>query len=148
MVTKRAPQAPPGLDARGLRLWRATTKLMDFNPAEMVILEEACRITDRLDKLDQILAGADEGWARLRLPSELAGETVQVTLVLDHALAEARMQATVVKQLLVALRIPDGKTAERPQQRGGARGAYQPTGKVGGNVTAIDRARSRTPTGT
>jgi len=130
------PRAPAGLAARGRRLWKEIHEKVTLDPAQLVILEEACRTADRLDRLDAILRGEGSEWLSLRLGADGA----DVTVVLSGPLAEARQQQTVLKQLLVTLRLPDEATGAKPQHRG-SRGAYAPKGS-GGNVTAIDRARS------
>lgn len=130
--------APAGLGARGRRLWREMQELTDFNPAERVILEEACRIADRLDTLDRVLAGDASGWMRLKASED----GTEVTVTVDNALSEARQQANVLKQLVASLRLPDEKTGTRPQQRGGARGAYKASAaKAAGTVSSLDLAR-------
>jgi hypothetical protein len=136
-----ALKAPAGLDARGRKLWREITSGYDLDdkPAEIVLLEEACRIADRLERLDEILRGDAEVWTRIRLPRE-DGDEQPLTLIIDGALSEARQQANILKQLVAALRLPDEATGKRPQQRGGARGAYQATPA---GVSSLDRARAR-----
>lgn len=137
------PKAPAGLEARGLRLWREVLAGYDLvgKPAELVMLEEACRIADRLEKLDELLRGEERVWARILVPQdETRGD---LTLVVDGALSEARQQANILKQLIAALRLPDEASGKRPQQRGGARGVYQSGGAGAGRVTALDRARAR-----
>lgn len=134
------PRAPVGLGTRGKRLWKDLHELTEFDPAQLAILEEACRTADRLDRLDAILRGADAEWLTLRLGADEG----DVTVVLAGPLAEARQQQTVLKQLLVALRLPDVQTGAKPQHRG-ARGAYNPKGSAAatsGTVTALDRARA------
>jgi hypothetical protein len=110
-----------------------------MDPAQMVILEEACRTADRLDRLDAILRGVDAEWLTLRLGADEG----DVTVVLAGPLAEARQQQTVLKQLLVALRLPDAETGKRPQARP-ARGAHTPKGSVSAvaKVTPLDRFRA------
>lgn len=133
MTTLRAPS---GLGTKGRKLWRDMSALASFNPAELVMLEEACRIADRLDRMDALLRGEVDSWLLLRVNED--GD--QVTVVVSNVLSEARQQATVMKQLIAALRVPDEASGKRPQQRGGARGAYKPTGKAA--VSSLDRARA------
>jgi hypothetical protein len=93
------------------------------------LLIEACRIADRLDKLDAELNGG----AFSRVATDDNGDQV---LKIDAALAAASRDANVLKQLLVALRLPDEKTGRRPQYRG-PRGVQQPS-----KVTSLrDRLR-------
>lgn len=104
-------------EKRGARLWAQITEAHDLDPAQMVLLEEACRCADRLDVLDGRIAGGD-----------------------DAAMAEARQQQNVMKQLLVALRLPDAATGKKPQLRA-ARGAYSTA--TAGKVSSLERHRQR-----
>lgn len=90
--------APDGLKERGRRLWRDLGG-GELGPAQRVLLEEACRITDRLDHLDRYLAG--DGW--LDLDEQWPGSG-RLIVVVDRALAEARQQSVALKQLLTELR--------------------------------------------
>lgn len=124
---------PKGLSAGGRKLWRDIESAHDLDAPQKAMLEEACRIKDRLDKLDELLRGDVETWATL--VHDL--RTQDYELKIDGALSEARQQANQLKQLLIALRLPDS-SGKRPQQRGGGRGAYAPSG-----VSSLDRARAR-----
>jgi len=129
---------PNGLAAKGSKLWRDLTELHDFGPAELVILEESCRIADRLDKLDAALGDELGDWLVFRSNDD----GTEVRVVVDGVLSEARQQANILKQLIAALRLPDEASGKRPQHRGGARGAYAPTAKgSSGKVSSLDRAR-------
>lgn len=105
--------APKGLAERGRRVWDAVEELHELDAIQRVTLEEACRAADRLDVLD----------GRVR-----AGD--------DAALAEARQQQNVMKQLFAALRLPDA-AGVKPQQRGGARGSYAPKKSGTGAVVSL-----------
>ena len=132
---------PARLGPRGAKLWRDVTESYDLaeKPAELELLAEACRITDRLEKLDELLAGGTEEWTRVRVPRSDSDDQVMI-LMIDGALAEARQQQNILKQVVAALRLPDEVSGKRPQRRG-ARGAYQPKGAGSGTVTALERAR-------
>lgn len=85
---------------RGVTLWR------DMNgdtlpPAQRVLLEEACRIADRLDALDCLLTGDARSWVSL---VEDKGDPERQLVVIDRPLAEARQQATALKQLIAEIR--------------------------------------------
>lgn len=137
-----APRAPRGLGTKGQRLWKELHEIAEFNPAEIVLLEEACRISDRLDKLHFQLDDPDASWLKLKVNDD----TTEVTVIVDNVLGEARQQANVLKQIVAALRIPDEKTGAKPQRRGGARGSYKPSGKAASGmatVTALNRAAQR-----
>lgn len=63
-----------------------------------MLLEEACRIADRLDRLDALLIGDRDSW--VRVVSDGNGE---YELVIDSALTEARQQALALRQLLSSI---------------------------------------------
>lgn len=97
---------PAGLDARGRDLWRW---LMEFEPEthELVLVLEACRIADRLDKLAAVLA--KDGLMTTNAKDEP---------IVHPALVEARQQTATLNRTLASLRIPspggdnwDGLTA-------------------------------------
>lgn len=141
-----APRAPKGLQSRGRRLWRQVFEQGDLDPAQVVILEEACRLADRLDELDSVIQGKgvlNLMQFRLELGSGDGSEDspVKVEVKFNNVLGEARQQQNVLKQLLVSLRLPD-EAGVRPQKRG-ARGAYQPKGSGGEPRRSMESALER-----
>ena len=122
----------------GQRLWDAITAAHEELDAQQEVqLTEACRMKDRLDKLDELLRGDVGAWATIE---DFDGRPS--VLVISSALDKANATANVMKQLLAAMRLPDS-TGKRPQQRGGARGSYGAQTPGGGTVSSIDRARKR-----
>lgn len=124
----------------GQRLWDAITEKHELDEAQRVQLVEACRMKDRLDQLDLLLRGDVSTWVSIH---ELEGRPS--VLVVNAALAQANTTANAMKQLLAAMRLPD-ESGKRPQQRGGARGAYgvqTPGGADVGSVSSLERARRR-----
>lgn len=122
----------------GQRLWDAITAAHEELDAQQEVqLTEACRMKDRLDKLDELLRGDVGAWATIE---DFDGRPS--VLVISSALDKANTTANVMKQLLAAMRLPDS-TGKRPQQRGGARGSYGAQTPGGGTVSSIDRARKR-----
>ena len=129
----------PDLGTRGRRLWHQITgDGPELRPAEQVLLEEACRSADRLDRLDRMLRGDEDAWIRFHSINE-DGSIVQV--VINNLLSEARQQQVAMKALLAELRT---SRAEKPgvsrrgkggQARTSGSGA-QPAGKEGGGVVA------------
>lgn len=111
-----APKAPSGLAATGRRLWRAALADYELDVHEELLLLQACRCADRLDRLE----------------TEASTGPVTVTnykgdQVAHPAMVEARQQSITLARLLAALRMPAGEEGgqlARPQRRGGARGAY------------------------
>lgn len=112
------PAMPDGLGPRGMRLWNEITTEHELDPVQVVLLEECCRSSDRLDELNGAIQGEDV-----------------VGLVQEKVLAEARQQQNVLKQLLVSLRLPDA-AGKRPQLRG-ARGSYNPSPEKASNVASM-----------
>lgn len=86
------------LGPRGHELW---SQMHDagLGPAHRVLLYEACRIADRLDRLDAMLAGRED-WVRLQSRD---GDAAFVVVV-DALLAEARQQASALRGLVGELR--------------------------------------------
>lgn len=116
----KARTTPDGLAAAGRQLWRSVLDEYDLDTHEELLLLQACRVADRLDRLDV----------------EAAVGSVTVTnykgdQVPHPALTESRQQALTLARLLASLRLPAGDEAERrPQRRGGARGTYGIRGAV------------------
>jgi hypothetical protein len=118
-----------GLGAGGARLWRSllaqdATLTNEDNPARDMALE-ACRTKDRCDRLDEM--------CRSEPPTVDNGKGLPIA---NPVWVEARQQGNALKQLVVALRLPDATTGRRPQvQRGSS-----PT--RGANVSSLDMART------
>lgn len=135
MATSRTPA---GLAVGGRALWKAVSDAHELDAVQEVTLLEACRSKDRLDKLDEVLRGDEETWMRLMKDDRSEYHELKI----DAALASANTTANLLKQLLAALRLPDVE-GKKPQQRGGARGAYAATPKApSGKVSSLDRARA------
>ncbi|WP_306357444.1 MULTISPECIES: hypothetical protein [unclassified Nocardia] len=80
------------------------------------LIVEAARIKDRLDRLDRLISGEDELWARL--VTARGGDDTVLEVRIDSALTEARQLATVFRQMLAEI-------ARRRGQEGGT-GGYDP----------------------
>lgn len=94
----------------GAALWEAMTDDADLDPGAMLLLVEACRIKDRLDRFAALLDGDGEIWARVRnYDSDRTSE-----LLIDSALTEARMHAGQLRQLLSSIAPADSKPQEEP----------------------------------
>lgn len=136
-----ALRCPVGLGSGGRALWRKITADHELDAAQQVQLEEACRAKDRLDKLDDLLRGDVDTWAKLVVDVDSGGNVFELRIT--QALPQANATANLMKQLLAALRLPDEASGKRPQHRG-ARGAYQSRGAADpGKVSSLDRARAR-----
>jgi hypothetical protein len=99
--------AESGLGERGRRLYRDfTASGPPLGPGERVLLEEACRIADRCDQLDDFLRGHGDVWLRFASRND-DGSVVEV--VVDKALSEARQQAGTLKALVAQVAAMRGK---------------------------------------
>lgn len=106
--------APAGLGARGRRLWRELATPAT-PPAQRVLMEEACRIADRLERLDAILRGESDAWARFKVGED----SDEVMVVVDRVMSEARQQAVALRQLVAELRQAAGVSKPSGQQQQG-----------------------------
>jgi hypothetical protein len=90
-----------------------------LGPETLVLLEEAGRITDRLDRLDDILTGGRRQWMHFR-----TREDETVTVVITGALSEARQQAATLQVLMREVRTAkaaaSGGTNDANAKRGGS----------------------------
>ena len=126
-------ESPAGLSAGGRKLWESllsqdASLSDDLNPARQMAVE-ACRTKDRLDLLDEVCRNE---------PVMLDNGKGQP--VAHPAWVEARQQGNALKQLIVALRLPDKATGKRPQ---GQRGSSPVRGTgANGSVSSLDRARA------
>ncbi len=94
-----APLPPgPAFGARGHRLWSAYHDQVE-GQCGLVLLEEACRTADRLDKLDALLRGDADVWCRL--VHNIRNQDYELRI--DSALTEARQQANTLRQLVASL---------------------------------------------
>lgn len=101
---------PENLGARGRQLWDALREARPFNAAEVVLLEEVCRMADRLDRFDAVLSGEVDAWMRLTHRTR----TEDYEIHIDEAAAEARQLAATFERLIAALKLPEAKAqAER-----------------------------------
>ena len=88
----------------------ATKAKPEPSAAEVVLLDEACRLIDRLDRFDELLTGGREAWATSDWPFEDSPAVVVVSSVLT----EARAYTSELRQVLKALDLPVPKAAAGP----------------------------------
>ena len=86
---------PPGLGTRGRRLFRALSAAFDFDAGEFVILAEACRTADLVDRLAAELTSA---------PLVVEGSRGQQAV--HPVAAELRQQRDLLSRLLGRLALP------------------------------------------
>lgn len=105
--------AERGFGPRGAELWSAMEGL-ELGPAHRVLLVEACRLADRLDRFDRVLTGGKWFFDR-------RDDDDRVEVVIDAVLSEARQHAQALKALVSELEPrPKVGSSPVPQVNGGA----------------------------
>lgn len=120
---------PDDLGAVGAALWGEVSGAFELDPGEVVLLREACRLTDELERLALALAGA---------PMVVAGSTGQDRP--NPLLDELRKHRSNLVVVVSALRLPvDGESVGRgsasDRGRAAARARWDPS--------AIERAQRK-----
>lgn len=88
------------LGSRGRRLYEQVIEEHEqLGPRQRIVLEEAARVSDRLNTLDRVLRGDVDVWLHIQVPD--FGPAV---LVVDKVLAEARQQQMALARLMTELR--------------------------------------------
>jgi hypothetical protein len=123
-IMPSAQEPPGGLAASGRRLWQPITTDFELDVHEQLVLAQACRTADLLDRLAEDLRTAP------RTITNARGD-----LISHPSLNEHRQQSLTMARLLAALRLPQGDEddATRPQRRG-IRGVYAGGGRRYGNA--------------
>jgi hypothetical protein len=104
-----AQRPPSGLRTAGKRLWAAVVESFVLNPAEVAMLEQACRTVDELDRLERAVRSLPELTA--------TGSTGQ--LKPHPLLGEVRAHRQLLERITTALSLPDEgeDVGLRPGQR-------------------------------
>lgn len=76
---------------------------VDLTPTDRVLLDEACRLMDRIDHFDRLLSGESEAWSTV---ADFEGNRPSV-LVISSLVSESRQHATELRQVLKALASSD-----------------------------------------
>lgn len=90
---------------------------MELDPSGFVLLGEACRIIDRLDRLSGALNGQGRDWLKLADEIEVTatrfgdGKNISVKVAVDGLLSESRQQQLALKTVLAQLGL--GKAFEK-----------------------------------
>lgn len=109
-----ALETPAGLSESGERLWESVADGFDLDVHEQLLLLQACRTADLLDRLSREAARGQLTVVNAK------GDRVSNPVITEH-----RQQSLVLARLLASLRMPSGEEDERPQRRGAARGSYR-----------------------
>lgn len=122
-----AALVPSNLEARGAALWKALMPADSFDAKRAVLAAEACRMADRLDKLDLLIRGDVDTWCRI---TEDRSGDLEVSL--NSAATEARQLTNVFRQLM-------GQLAEGSSEKAG--------GSFADELAKARAARESRPTG-
>lgn len=87
----------PADESRGERLYRELSA--GLGPETLVLLDEAARMTDRLDKMEDILTGNRHEWMRFRTE-----EDGDIVVKITGVVTEARQHATALKAIMQEIR--------------------------------------------
>lgn len=91
---------PDFLWSGGRALWDSVRANYDLDPTAEVLLLEACRLKDRLDKFTAALSSSSTLWFELKEPEELMDGTVQMQVVVNSMVSEARQAQAALGQTL------------------------------------------------
>lgn len=133
LMSHREP--PAGLRDRGRRLWEEMAGLK-LGPTHVLLLERACRMADRCERLDGQLEGRD--WLELVEVPGTDGGVVRV--VVDRALSEIRQHEIALKLLVAELRHagrPATPSVGSPPVAGGEKPEGVSEGAKRGGLAAI-----------
>ena len=78
-------ELPEDLDERGAALWQDMGGSWEQEPGARLLLHEACRLADRMEKLDRILRGDVDTWVSIELPRD-GSEDEPLRIKVDSAL--------------------------------------------------------------
>ena len=97
---------PSGLQTRGSKLWDSVTAERDFDAAGYALLEDACRTSDLIDKLQGMLDQDEADWIAL-VEDALGKSERKKRLVVNvrPLLGEIRQQRLAMNRLMNQLGI-------------------------------------------
>lgn len=91
---------PAFLKERGRKLWDDVVGEFSLTPSAKVVLAEACRMSDRLERFSAALASSQTLWFELAEAEENDAGDLQSQIVVNGMIGEARqMQASVATAL-------------------------------------------------
>jgi hypothetical protein len=89
--------------AEGFRAAAKASK-PELGPGELLLLDEACRLVDRLDRYDALISGDAGEWATLEQPNQYAPAALVISI--SSVVAEARQTVSELRQVVKALDLP------------------------------------------
>lgn len=110
-VPEGVPTPPDWLKARGLELWIEVTQAHSLNASALVLLGEACRTADRLERMAAALSSRTTMWFEI-------GDIDQATelgvpVIVNGMIGEARQLQTSLRQTLNTLGVLKVDAAEK-----------------------------------
>lgn len=110
-VPEGVPTPPDWLKARGLELWIEVTQANKLNASALILLGEACRTADRLERMAAALSSRSTLWFEL---GDLDQATeLGVPVVVNGMIGEARQLQTTLRQTLTTLGVVNVDAAEK-----------------------------------
>lgn len=95
---------------RGAKLHADLLAAKEYNPVELVLVEEACRMADRLEELDGIIHG--KGVINLMHLRHMGADESEITMTVDGVLAEARQLQLAFQRVAMTLKLESGAISE------------------------------------
>ncbi|WP_156802511.1 hypothetical protein [Corynebacterium lubricantis] len=102
---------PAYLRSRGKRLWDELTSQFELTPQLRELVTEACRLADRLERMAAALSANSTLWFELGEPEESKDGDVQVQVVVNNMLSEARQTQAALATLLNKIGVIEKATA-------------------------------------
>lgn len=87
---------PFGLRREGRRLWDSLHESFEFDAAQEVVVTEVCRMKDRLERFTGALSSRDTFWFELGNEREVEPGEVQVNVVVNGMISEARQTQAAI----------------------------------------------------
>lgn len=92
---------PASLEASGRKLWRSVLRTYELNPADLLLLDRACRCADRLARIDELVAISRplvKGSVGQLRPSPLYAQANEADRMLAALLAQLNLPDDVPSQ--------------------------------------------------
>lgn len=106
---KQTPSdCPKGLGSRAKALWDGVLDEVELDSAGFIILEDACRTVDIIDRLSGALKSKNQEWVRLAddiIFAASEARALEVNLVVNPILGEIRQQRLALKQFFAQLKL-------------------------------------------
>ena len=108
--------APAYLKKEGRALWESVNRDYVLSPAALVLLGEACRISDRLERMAAALASQSTLWFELGDAADGA-EELGVPIVVNGMIGESRQLLSTLRQTLSSMGVVVVDAAQVEEKR-------------------------------